>query len=236
MVIYFSSTIVYVFFFFTGIISLGPRRPTSYAALDSENVYVNFNFLSTSNTATITKFYLTSNVVFEDEVLDIAVVELKPGPELPPPFRNFSQPQPGSKSTFVGHPSGEPKQLNQVDGLSAVNEPIKEEAVEWSSRLARYDGFAGMDAPGRILFTCSFQKGGSGSPGIALIGEQAVVVTVLLHGYPDWFYDPNFDQNIKNSIGNQQRIEQGVSMKDLYFRMRDVNTVLRDAIFGRPNE
>lgn len=62
------------------------------------------------------------------------------------------------------------------------------------------------------------------------------MVTVLLHGYPDWFYDPNFDQNIKNNVGNQQRIEQGVSMRDLYFKMQDVNADLRDAIFGRPNE
>ena len=224
------------FFFFTGIISLGPRRPTSYAALDNENVYVNFEFLSTSNAATITKFYLTSNVVFEDEVLDIAVVELKPGPELPPPFRNFAQPQPGSKFTFVGHPFGEPKQLNQVDGLLAVSEHDKQEAVVWSRRVAGIDGFAGLDTPGRILFHCSFKKGGSGSPGIAVVGEQAVVVTVLLHGYPDWFYDPNFDQNIKNNVGNQQRIEQGVSMRDLYFKMQDVNADLRDAIFGRPNE
>lgn len=219
-----------------GIISLGARRPTTFAALDNENVFVNFDFLS-RNTATIRKFHLSSNVVFEDDVLDIAVVELKAGAhEFPPPFCNFAQAQPNIKFKFVGHPFGEPKQLNEVDGLLAVSPETKEEAVTWSRQVAGLDGFAGMEIPGRVLFHCSFQKGGSGSPGIAVVEGQAVVVTVLLHGYPDWFYDPNFDQDIKNRVANQQRIEQGVSMMDLYLKMHAVNRDLCYAIFDRANE
>ena len=174
--------------------------------------------------------------MFEDEVLDIAVVELKAAREFPPPFRNFGQAQPNSKFTFVGHPFGEPKQMNQVDGLSAVSTETKAEAVAWSREVASYDGFAGMETSGRIMFHCSFQKGGSGSPGIAVVGEQAVVVTVLLHGYPDWFYDPNFDQDIKNRVANQQRIEQGVSMIDLHYKIHEVNSDLCNEIFARANE
>ena len=217
-------------------ISLGRGPPTPFAALDNEDVYVNFDFLS-SNTMTIRKFYLTSNVVFDDEELDIAVVELKPAQQpFPLPFPNFAQAQPNSKFTFVGHPFGEPKQLNQVEGLEAVSPETKEEAVAWSREVAGIDGFAGIDTPGRILFHCSFQKGGSGSPGIAMVGQQAVVVTVLLHGYPEWVYDPNFSQEIKNRVENKQRIEQGVSMMDLYLKMHAVNSDLCYAIFGRPNE
>ena len=226
----------YETFFLTGIISLGPQRPTTFAALDSENVYINFDYLS-NNTEGARKFYLTSNVVFEDKDLDVAVVAMKPTTGFPPPFRHFGQAKPNNKFTFVGHPFGEPKQLNQVDGLLAVSLQTKAEAVAWSRGVSGTDdGFDGIDTPGRILFHCSFEKGGSGSPGIALVGRQAVVVTVLLHGYPNWYYDPNFDQGIKNRVTNQQRIEQGVNMADLYLKMREVNRDLCDAIFGSSSE
>ena len=52
--------------------------------------------------------------------------------------------------------------------------------------------------------------------GIAVVGNTPMVVTVLLHGYPDWFYDPNFDKRIKDTVQNQQRIEKGVLMESLH--------------------
>ena len=181
-------------------------------------MYVEFGYLT--NTSVTEKVYFTSNVMFENEKLDVAIVELQEseGQTLPVPLTVSPNTLTGTRPrfTFVGHPGGEFKQLNPVDGFVEVDNYQKETASTWSNIVAKTDGYEGIDNPGRILFHCSFQKGGSGSPGIAVVGNTPVVVTVLLHGYPDWFYDPNFDKRIKDTVHNQQRIEQGVLMESLH--------------------
>ena len=179
-------------------------------------MYVDFGFLS--NTSTTEKVYLTSNVVFRNEGLDIAIVELRTlrGQTLPGPLTLHKNTLLVDQFTFVGHPGGEIKQLNPIDGFVGLTDDQKKKAVEFSHRFAGTDGFDGIDNPGRILFHCSFQKGGSGAPGLVVVGSIPVVITVLLHGYPDWFYDPKVDKRIKDTVHNHNKIEQGVLMESLY--------------------
>ena len=94
------------------------------------------------------------------------------------------------------------------------------------------NGYLGIGCEGRILFHCSFERGGSGSPGIAIVGNRATAVTVLLCGYPGWFYEPEVDQNIKITVPNNYRIEQGIRMEYLYRKMLEKVSDICIDIFG----
>ena len=183
---------------------------------NTDHVYIDFGFLS--NASKTQKINLSSNVVFKNESLDIAIVELQStgGQSIPVPLTLSPNTLLEDLFTFVGHPGGEFKQLNPIDGFVTLTNDQKKKAVEFSHRVAGANGFGGIDNQGRILFHCSFQKGGSGSPGLVVVGTKAVVITVLLHGYPDWFYDPKVDKRIKDTVHNHNKIEQGVLMESLY--------------------
>lgn len=218
-------------------IPLPQTRRGSFAALENNTVYVDFEYLEHNNTRGTKKFYLTSNVAFKNRVLDVAVIELKRGTSnFPPAFHTFSKALPNKTFTLVGHPFGEVKQLNETEGLCEINEQNRRALVDWSRHTAGIDGFAGIEVRERILFHCSFEKGASGSPGVAVVDGRAVVVTMLLHGYPDWVYDPACDPAVKNQATNDRRIEQGVNMLELYNTMHAEDKDLCNAIFGTNEE
>ena len=208
--------------------------------LKNESVYVDFEYtLHGRQGNDSTKFYLTSNVAFADDEHDVAVVELQKNDNLnipfPPEFTSFSIALPNRQFTFIGHPNGEPKMFNPVDGPVELTKETYQVATDWSLSLGQPTGFNGIDSSSRILFQCSFETGGSGSPGITVrYGQEAVVVTMLLRGYPGWYYDANIDQSLKANISKNQRIEQGVNMFSLYQKMHSVNPDLCIAVFGHP--
>ena len=205
-------------------ISLLDHRISSdpFTVLENTDVYVDFGFLS--NTPTTEKVYLTSRVVFSNKALDIAIVELQSsgGQSIPGPLTLSPNTLLEHQFFFVGHPGGEFKQLNPIDGFVKFTKGQMEIAVQFSQKVNPYNsvlgtnGYEGIDNPDRILFNCSFQKGGSGSPGLAVVGSEPVVTTVLLHGYPDWFYEPTVAQHKKNEILPGNKLEQGVKMESLH--------------------
>ena len=211
-----------------------------YRVLKNKSVYVDFEYtLPGRQSSDSIKFFLTSNVAFADDEHDVAVVELQknenPNIPFPPEFTRYSMASPNRKFTFIGHPNGKPKLFNDVDGPVQLTAETYQVATAWSLSLCHPTGFNGIEQSSRILFHCSFEKGGSGSPGIDVTdGQEAVVVTMLLRGYPDWYYDPNIDQSLKANVSKNQRIEQGVNMVSLYKKMHTVNTDLCNAIFGHP--
>lgn len=208
-----------------------------YHALLRNDVYVDFGHLLPGHQPTeSTKFSLTRNVAFVDDELDVAVIELKaqPGREFPPEFIRFNRAIPEKKFSFIGHPQGDEKLFNQVDGPVQFSPEMYRSAVNWSNDLGQQNGFEGMENRKRLLFHCSFEKGGSGSPGIAIVDGKEAVVTMLLRGYPGWFYDPNLDQTIRDQVGKNQLIEQGVNMVALYDKMNANDISLCYAIFGKP--
>ena len=216
--------------------------PRNHDMLRNSSVYVDFNYKHQSHAQSSdadvgsTKFYLMPVVKFEDQDLDVAILELKEveGVPFPDALINFAQVSPNKKFTFIGHPFGNRKKLNEVDGPVFLDDGTYQKAVDWSKRISGSDGFVGVKMPGRLLFHCSFQQGGSGSPGIAIEGgKKAVVVTMLLRGYPDWYYHPDCNPQIYAQVARDQCIEQGVDMVALYFKMRSQDQVLCDTIFGQ---
>ena len=208
-----------------------------YTVLENSSVHIDFGFLQSGQPGDDTKrFQLTRNVAFEDVELDVAVIKLqrKPDVDFPEPFTRFSHALHDKTFFLMGHPNGSEKQLNEVKGPVQLNEEQRRIASAWSVHLAGSDGFIGVDHQERLLFHCSFQKGASGSPGIAVRnGKEAVVVTMLLRGFPDWKYDPSVNEVIKAQVGNNQCIEQGVSMYHVYEKMHQVNIDLCVSIFGQ---
>ena len=223
-----SMELIFIFLLGHGISS-----DPSFAVLENTDVYVDFGFLS--NASTMEKAYLTSNVVFRNESLDIAIVKLRTlgSQALPEPLTLCKNTllHVEDQFTFVGHPGGEIKQLNSIDGFVQLTNEQKKKAVKFSHQVTGTDGFDGIDNPERILFHCSFQKGGSGSPGLVVVGNIPVVITVLLHGYPDWFYDSKVDKRIKDTVHNHNKIEQGVLMESLYQLFHKESPKLCEDIF-----
>ena len=210
--------------------------------LEKSSVYVDFNFVNPpsdqSNNTDVgnNKFYFKPSVKFENEDLDVAVLELKEreGVPFPDALINFSQVSPNKMFTFIGHPAGGTKKQNEVDGPVYLDTETYRKAVNWSMRVQGSDGFVGVNIPERLLFHCSFQQGGSGSPGIAVEGgKKAVVVTMLLRGYPEWYYDPACNTQLREQVARDSCIEQGVDMVALYQKMHSENPDLCYSIFGQ---
>lgn len=85
--------------------------------------------------------------------------------------------------------------------------------------------------PSRLLFSCASSKGASGSPGIQITANgQIVVVTMLLHGYPDFFYDKDCEL-LKANWPKEYTIEQGVNFASVFAKMKKNNSSLSDEIF-----
>lgn len=214
---------------------------SKYDVLGKSSVYVDFNYNHSNdqpNHADVgtSKFFLKPVVKYEDPDLDVAILELEEtnGVPFPDALINFSKVSPNKKFTFIGHPLGNFKKQNEVDGPVYLDEGTYHRAVDWSMRISGSDGFVGVRMPGRLLFHCSFQQGGSGSPGIAIEGgKKAVVVTMLLRGYPEWYYHPNCNPQIHDQVARGQCIEQGVDMVELYLKMRRQNQDLCATIFGQ---
>lgn len=182
------------------------------------------------------KFYLTGVVKYQNELLDVAVLELAEtdGIEFPNALTNFGHASPDKKFAFIGHPSGNVKAKNKVDGPLTLNDAQLKAAIEWSNNLVGFNGFRGIEVPERLLFHCSFQMGGSGSPGIVVEGgKKAVVVTMLLCGYPGWKYDLSVSEQIRAQAAGKCCIEQGVNMVSLYEKMHHESPDLCAAIFGQ---
>ena len=218
--------------------------PSRFDVLKKNSVYVDFNYKyrpnAQSNDTEMRNaiFYLTSNVKFQDQELDVAILELKEnestGIQFPDAFINFSHASPNKKFTFIGHPDGNVKKQNEVDGPYYLDNEMYAKAVDWSMRENGSNGFEGANMPERLLFHCSFQQGGSGSPGLAVEGgKKAVVVTMLLRGYPEWYYAPDCNPQIRARVSPDQCIEQGVDMVSLYHKMHRINRDLCNSIFGQ---
>jgi hypothetical protein len=88
-----------------------------------------------------------------------------------------------------------------------------------------------IDNPHRFLFRCRFTKGGSGAPGVVLIGINIYVTTVLLWGYPNWYFDKTFEEK-KVNWPEGDCIQQGVNLKSLQEIMHLAYPELSVDIFG----
>ena len=107
--------------------------------------------------------------------------------------------------------------------------------------LIRFDEYVEYDkddtltSPDRFLFHCKSTKGASGAPRVVSHEGGVIVVTMLICGYPDWYYDPAVDGSIRASIPPDSCIEQGTSMASIYQFMEELSPELCREIFGGYN-
>lgn len=205
--------------------------------LGDTSVFVDFNYEEEYRPDHYFRFPLEPKIVYSNEILDIAVLQLKEntyGTSFPHPlemFDNFT-PEIHVKCPiyFIGHTGAKKKCL---DFAMTYWEPFKhriKELNDWCEKefnRKHGGGYAGIEDKTRLLFQCKFRHGASGCPGfIVKPGGEARVVTVLLRGFPDFYYFENFTEEEKNRVPTEKLIQQGCTieaiMKDMKFRNMDL--------------
>jgi hypothetical protein len=92
------------------------------------------------------------------------------------------------------------------------------------------NGYRGLDHPGKLIFHCYMQQGGSGSPALSNNNPRSVkVVGILTHGLPEFFY--NLDEKNRALIKNEYRFEVGTKMSSIYAWLRNRKPRLASELF-----
>jgi hypothetical protein len=226
-----------MYFLFAGYRPIGSQEDRNpYAALQGPNVYARFNYLTNAQPSERDKFRFKPVVHFFDDEVDTAVLELEDPRvgHMPLSFTYFSLPRTDTEFRFIGHSENDRKAFNVVDKVinltSAATQAdivtVRERSLQHCGRDYEFPPHNVLNNRHRYLLHCKFTKGASGSPGVVVLEDgRVVVVTMLLCGYPDWFYNPSVDEHFKVTWPNEFRVEQGVNMKSVYEKMmsRDPN-------------
>ena len=221
------------------------------------NGFVHFQFLENNQAIhPNTKFYLKpaaslSDIPFFDEENDCIVLEIMPCQDeatfpIPEPFTVFSSYV--SEFYLIGHTGGYGKDFDHVTYIADPSDHIIKDDIAFmkteSLEIMRNNGidqnrfhfesgeydYALNEK--RILFHCNSSKGASGAPGIQVKDGHIVVVTMLLHGYPDWYYDSCQElSQLKQHWPMNYCIEQGALMREIYLKMVAKNTELCREVF-----
>lgn len=186
-------------------------------------------------------FGFERTIAYTNEEYDFVVLELK-GPALPPPLTCFG----GlfdSEIHLLGHPGG--KQMKEDSEVFPVWSPKHDDVIIpqirklglWSlthlpkvnSKSVDHYGEL-LNLPRKILFHTTFDEGSSGSPGFIIKNSQAWVILMLSGGAPGCFYKENFNQR-RWPLKDNQKVEYGYAMEDIYNQMRISKKELASDIF-----
>lgn len=199
-------------------------------------MYARFNFLTHDPPSETDQIKFKPVLKFEDDELDVAVLELEEPHNFPEKFSVFSGPAANDKVFLIGHPHGERMMLNTMDASYDMTMEkygvLKEASIKHCSKeydLPHPNTLTNLD---RYLLNCKFTKGASGAPGVVVQEDGTViVVTMLLRGYPDWYYDPDLPEELRISWPQDFCIEQGANMNSVYFKMKEREPELCTDIF-----
>ena len=219
------------------------------------DIFVVFDYKTEVQPASGKKFYLQplhawKDVPFLNNQTDCIVLEIKPtngdGESLPFPFKVFSIPHLDRSFWFISHSGGEHKHTEKVNTILNLDSQQTQKDIklarEKSAELLELfgkdttmykceSGENKLDNRARLLFHTSLGKGGSGSPGVVQRADGSVtVVTMLLHGYPDWYYNDNC-RDLLEHWDKRLCVEQGALMSSIYNQMKEDNLALSDDIF-----
>lgn len=218
-------------------------------------VFVDFGFLlKIQETPARNKFHFKpvqtcGDIPFFDEETDVIVLELLVGQnqDLPMQFLYFGIPKLDKSFQLITHSNGNPKEIDKVTKMVDINNPQTVEDIKFlrteSRRFIEERSMSTdiypcetrphnlLDNRSRLLFHCASGKGASGSPGVQITASgQVVVVTMLIHGYPDWRYGDNCEA-LRSSWPEAYTIEQGINFASVFSKMRAQNRTLCDEIF-----
>lgn len=212
--------------------------------------YVNFKYLEDGHSNEVDRFYIKqisseSDISYFDNELDCLVLELennRSGQPMPPPFRKFDAAT--SRFHLIGHSQSEVKTFDKVNEVLDprqydTNKMITTALERCENKLRQigmnpddypyHDGCNSLFNLNRYLFHCRMSNGASGSPGIIIVNGEAVVVTMLLRGYPGWYYE---NSEMRAKWEESFCIEQGANMMSVATAIKDKNQELFQEIFG----
>lgn len=227
----------------SGYQQLGGQEQDKYARLQDSRVYAAFDHTTDGQISDRQKFFFKGVVHFHDDETDTAVLELKEkkGTPMPLSFTFFSFPKMNSRFSFIGHSDGRRMEINHVDRIIDMTNTDTHRSIDELKKLSWQHANRDCEFPPhdilanthRYLFHCKLSKGASGSPGAVVLEDgRVVVVTMLLHGYPDWYYDLSVTEELKTTWPKECCVEQGVNLKSVYERMLSENASLCHEIFS----
>lgn len=222
------------FFFFYFCIAVGE--------LGDHAVFVDFNYEKDFQPDHLLRFPLKPDVLYHNEKLDIAVLQIKEnlyGTTFPKPLENFvnftRQIHEKYSIYLIGHTGAGKKSVDHVlKYWDPLSHRIKE-LYEWCEEefvLKHGFGYTGIGDETRLHFQCMFRHGASGCPGfIVPPGGEARVVTVLLRGFPDFYYFDNFTDEERERVPTEKLIQQGSNIDAIKKDMQIKNMDLYREIF-----
>lgn len=243
----------FLFYFFSG------AQPDNDASFNEclkalKEMYVVFDYLTPESLTPEKKFYLKridtlADIPFRDGETDCIVLEIQQasGAEMPPPFQVFSYPPLEKGFWFLSHPDGKHMCTEKVSIILKPDAEQTQRDIQFAKQKSDallvsrtkdksvYKFQSGVfNTPEnlkRLLFHTGLAHGASGSPGVVVRGDGVVaVVTMLLRGYPDWFYCEGCS-DIKQYWDPAYCVEQGANMTCIYNKMKISNPVLCENIF-----
>nr|XP_034314127.1 uncharacterized protein LOC105342660 isoform X4 [Crassostrea gigas] len=176
---------------------------------------------------------------FYDKELDVIVLELERHQftevEFPPPVRFFGKIDFDRELHLIGHPGGvQMKEDSQVYPMPRNEQTLQFilELEKWSvMHFPNHENFySPLHDACKVLLHTTFDRGSSGSPGINIDHEKAIVVLMLSGGVPTCFYDGKY-----TNIPHDKLVEYGVSISDIYKKMEPENPKLCNEIFTTCN-
>lgn len=189
---------------------------------DLKSVKVDFGFISKKSSSV---FEVEPKVLFMDESLDVAVLQLKPDDHMPfpPPIEMFQKLDPkkdDDKEIFlISHNKGERKEINSGIGIWNPTEKRLEDLKKICRKYGKEDGYKEVDRNDRLVIQCEFVRGASGSPGIVIYNNVAHVVFVYIRGFPSFYHSQQFPDEERRKFPSDKLLQQGVNIGDLFDTM-----------------
>lgn len=190
-------------------------------------------------------FSFETSIAYSNKEYDFIVLELKvhnTDNPFPPPLTCFGE-LCESEIHLLGHPGGE--QMKEDSEVFPKWSPKHDAEIipqitdlgHWSLTHLPEVNSKQMDhygellkLPRKILFHTTFDEGSSGSPGFIIENNNAWVILMLSGGAPGCFYNKSFNRR-DWPVEDDQKVEYGYAMVDIYEQMRISEKELASDIF-----
>ena len=173
-------------------------------------------------------------ILFKDVDLDVVILKLKRHEFLsinfPPAMQCFGLINFDEEIHLIGHPGGnQMKEDSDVHPMKRNNETHEYiiNLEQWSMALIGQNFYSGLHDKHKVLLHTTFDRGSSGSPGFHIIEREAIVVLMLSGGFPTCFYDGSWTKMPYDNV-----VEYGVSMADIYDKLKKSNEILCMEVFN----
>lgn len=189
------------------------------------------------------QFKVEERLLFYDENLDVAVLQLKTSDDsapLPPPLDHFirlnAERHMEEEIHLIGHNKGDEKKYNYGIGLWNPTDEKMKKLEKFCQDEGYSNGYIGLDKKERVVIKCQFEEGSSGCPGIVINrNNDPQVGLIYLRGFPDFYYSKGFN---KTDFPGDKLLQQGVNIFAVYdvMKTKKFHLDLMNEIFWREYE